>query len=315
MENKKLSEIRELVSSLDRLQERLGRLSQELREAKEEEHAFLHKLEKETEDVKSLQKESFSTLLFKFINKYEDKLEKEQQEMLEAKWEYDKRVQRVQELKKDKIKLQERIALLKTYEKEYQEELKKRETKLLLNKNSEAYLIYKNFELKEEELRSQLFEINEAISAGYRAQHTGETAEGLLGSARNWATYDAFTNGGLLSHMVKYDKIDSAQIEINRLQVQLQSFIRELEDVKDINLQGEFGIDNSTRTIDFWFDNIFTDLRVRNKIDSDSKKVLESIHHIKRIIDKLCQKRNTIEWNIAQLQEERQMFLAEYTGA
>ncbi len=314
MDNEKLNEIRQEIKNKKALQERLERAKVQLEEARREEEAFLHKLQKESKDVEVLQKESFSALLFKLISKYEDKLAKEQQEMLEAKWAYDQKVQYVKDVREDVAQLQERIALIRNDEEQYNEELKCREARLSLDKDSPFYATYDAFEKKENELGKQIFEINEALAEGKAARRIGETAESLLDSAHNWATYDAFAKGGILSHMAKYDKIDSAQEAINQLQNQLARFTRELKDVENIYLEGSFGIDTGTRVVDFWFDNIFTDLNVRSKIASDRDRVAELINRVENALHKLNEKKNSLSHELEQIKNQKEELLVKQMG-
>ncbi len=314
MDNQELNKIREEIRNKKALEERLDRAKVQLEEARQEEQAFLHKLQKESKDVEVLQKESFSALFYKLMSKYEDKLAKEQQEMLEAKWAYDQKVQYVKDVGENVNQLQARIALIKHYEEQYSEELKCREARLSLHKDSEAYLTFESFEKKEKELTKQIFEMNEALSEGRETRRIGETAESLLDSAYNWATYDAFANGGILSHMAKYDKIDSSQEAIYQLQNQLAKFTRELKDVENVYLEGSFGIDSGTRAIDFWFDNIFTDLNVRSKIASDRDRVGELMSRVEAIIHKLEEKKKRLSYEFQQIKSQKEEFLAEQMG-
>lgn len=76
-------------------------------------------------------------------------------------------------------------------------------------------------------------------------------------------------------------------MEFNQLNSHINDFKNEL---LDINIQGTFdalGIDSTTRTIDFWFDNIFTDLSVRDKIRSDMERLRQLCAKVNRTINKL----------------------------
>jgi len=54
-------------------------------------------------------------------------------------------------------------------------------------------------------------------------------------------------------------------------------------------------VDSATRAIDFWFDNIFTDLNVRDKIRGDMKQMEYLAGRIQNIIDRLEKNREEIK--------------------
>ena len=86
-----------------------------------------------------------------------------------------------------------------------------------------------------------------------------------LSKADNWSTWDIF-GGGLISDVMKHSHLDGAQKQIEMLQVLLRRAKNELEDVKiysDINVK----IDGFLRFADFFFDGLFADLTVKDKIE------------------------------------------------
>ncbi|MCA5894419.1 hypothetical protein LEP48_13835 [Isoptericola sp. NEAU-Y5] len=114
-------------------------------------------------------------------------------------------------------------------------------------------------------LRAQQVEIAEAQTAALRAQAALDAAAGHLRSADGWSTYDTFFDGGMLASMVKHDKLDRAAELLRQADAALQHLSVELGDLGERGVGG-VGIDGLTRTLDVWFDNIFTDWSVRNRI-------------------------------------------------
>lgn len=105
--------------------------------------------------------------------------------------------------------------------------------------------------------------------------------------------------------MAKYGHIDNAEAEFNRLSSNMKDLIRELKDVKITDIPGMSGIDPTTRAIDFWFDNIFTDLNVRTRIRNDKDKATRLVGSIDSIIRKLESNRLSIERQLAAIEQEK----------
>ncbi|MDF2521418.1 MAG: hypothetical protein K0R84_2046 [Clostridia bacterium] len=269
MEEKELVEIRDGLATLPELNKRLKRLNERISDAEQEVSVRERMLAEESNDVDRLERESLSAALFRFIGKYEEKMDKETQEMLAAKLNYDKAAGTLKEFNSERDELTARIAKLERAREAYKQELFNREQRIQNSIIGEAIIQYRQLESEREELTKQLFEIQEAQSAVYKVRATADNVMQHLESAEGWATYDAWTRGGIFSHMAKYDHIDNAQEEFNRLAVQLKEMHKELLDVdmlEDIEITE---ISGTTRAFDFWFDNIFTDLNVRDQISAN----------------------------------------------
>ena len=85
-------ELRDRILMLPSLEKRMKFMLDEIRKAEDDVSNLLRKYERESRDVERLQKDSFSAFLFRLIGKYEDKLEKEQREEINAKIDYDRAV-------------------------------------------------------------------------------------------------------------------------------------------------------------------------------------------------------------------------------
>ena len=287
MENVNLLEMRKNLAFLPTLKERIQILQGKIKAAENTVNGLLEKYKEESLDVERLQKNSISTLILKNFGRYEDKMEKESEEMLAAKLEYDKASVRVRELKKEKEESEKRLSLLLQEQRKYEEELGKREELIKSDNSSEVSLKYRELEAEQDALSRQLVEIEEAIRAGKRAMSTARSAMDHLDSAEGWATFDVWSKGGIISHLAKYNHVDSATDDFNRLNSQLEDLHKELQDLNLSGVASLDGIDSGTRTIDFWFDNIFTDLNVRERIRDDNDRVSGLFDKISGIVYKL----------------------------
>lgn len=287
MDKQKLIEMRNSLTMLPVLQQRIQKLEQRIADAEKDIKIILQKYNAEALDVEQMKKDSLSNTLLKLIKKYEGKLGRETQEMLAAKMEYDKASERVLDLNNERYELNTRISSLLDNKQVYEAELKEREDIVKNSITSKAYLIYKRLQEEREALGQQLVEIEEAKRAAYYVMSTAQSAIEHLQSAESWATYDIWARGGVISHMAKYNHIDNAQADFNRLSYQIMDLKKELADIKVLETTYKVGIDSTTRMFDFWFDNIFTDLNVRDKIRADKEEVSKLKLEIEGIIDKL----------------------------
>jgi hypothetical protein len=121
-------------------------------------------------------------------------------------------------------------------------------------------------------LRARSVQLEEADAAAREAHGALQETARHLGSAGSWATYDTFFGGGLVGDMVKHDKLDRAAALMRRADAALAHLGTELADV-GIGSVGEIGIGSMTRALDVWFDNIFSDWAVRDRIAQADDRV------------------------------------------
>jgi chromosome segregation ATPase len=258
-------ELRNRIQALPTLENKLSALQKELQTAQNEVSELLRQYERERGDVERLEKESLSTFLRKLVGRYEDKLDREQQEEISAKLNYDRAAARLDSLSRERDSLNTRISDLRAEERQYQAELEQRRSwvKGLAGEPAERYA---KLERERNAIMAQFTEIEEAKRAASRAKATALNARKSLDSAQGWATFDAFTRGGIISHMAKYSHIDEAEQSFSVLSSQLRDLKTELSDVNGMSVDGLSEISGVQRAVDFWFDNIFTDLSVRGQI-------------------------------------------------
>jgi chromosome segregation ATPase len=305
MEKKTLIEIKNKLIKLPLLQDRLEKLQDEISEAENNVQLLLDKYEKETLDVENLKKDSLSVTILKFVGKYEGKVTKETEEMLTAKLEYDRAIGRVNELNNEKDSLTNRIAKLSKERELYEKELKRRE-ELIKNKSANAVSEkYLKLEAEQNLLTRQIVETDEAIKAAKKVIDTANCTIKNLDSAEEWATYDAWTRGGIFSYLAKYDHIDEAQENANRLQSQIKDLQKELKDIDNIGDVSFYGIDSTTRAMDLWFDNIFTDMAVRDRIRDDNKRLRNLRDEIDKIVVSLEKSKAQLSQEILDIEDKK----------
>lgn len=302
MDNKTLIEIRNRLAMMPALKERMDKLRARIKEAENEVKSLSAKFEAESLDVEQMKAESLSVYILKMIGRYEGKLNKETEQMLAAKMEYDKASEKVKELHLQRGETEERLAALNQEKQVYEAELNKREEMIRNNVTSEASIKYRELEAAQELLSRQLVETDEALRAANRVISTADNAMEHLESAEKWATYDVWLKGGLLSHMAKYEHIDNAEESFNRLSSQMDDLQRELSDISIPGTPSFSGVDSTTRAVDFWFDNIFTDLSVRDRIRDDSEQLSTLRNQVCGVISKLKGNKSVIHQKLQDIE-------------
>jgi len=155
------------------------------------------------------------------------------------------------------------------------------------------------------ELDAEDHEGREAFEAGQRARGLLLQARDLLGGARSWSTWDTFGGGGLFSDMMKYDKLDQVASVLRAADEALGHFSRELADVRLAGVAA-VNLDGMTRAFDVFFDNIFSDLAVRSRIQDAEARVAHALVSVERTMQALSERGRDIGAERAGLARERE---------
>lgn len=129
-------------------------------------------------------------------------------------------------------------------------------------------------------------ELMEAREASNEVIELLDLAISKLKSAKNWGIWDIM-GGGLISNLIKRNKITSVNQLIQELNIAMKRLMGELD---DIDMKALYGLSETTWDLffDIGFDNIFTDVRVQREISSILKKLeslKERIIHIRSEVD------------------------------
>ncbi|MGH3488131.1 MAG: hypothetical protein ACRDP8_09510 [Actinopolymorphaceae bacterium] len=151
-------------------------------------------------------------------------------------------------------------------------------------------------------------ETTEAYAAGEAALALVEQAVQLLGKAESWSTFDTFLGGGLLTDAMKYQRMDEAADLLHRADVALGQFSRELADV-GIGAVGGVQVDGMTRTFDVFFDNIFSDLAVRSRIQDARRQAETARDAVRQALSQLEKTSRDIADQLADLGTRRARLL------
>lgn len=125
-------------------------------------------------------------------------------------------------------------------------------------------------------------EIREAIDAGETALISLREAQAQLNSAKNWGIFDMF-GGGFFSSMIKRSKMNDAVYCMERAKQDLIKLQKELKDIQvpmDLRLE----VSEFLSFADIFFDNIFVDYMVQNKIAEARAQIDDAVFRVESIL-------------------------------
>ena len=257
---------------------------------------------KEQEDVEKLEGRSLANYFYQVIGKLDDKLDQERKEAYAAKVKLDAAERELAGIESDIKEIQEQITDVLVAETRYKDalELKRRQLKDSGTQVADQIL---SMEERIAALQAQKQEIREAISAGYSARSTADRILSELEDADGWNTWDILGGGGIITHMAKHSHLDEAQDLVQELQSQLRRFKTELADIQ-ISANMQVNIDGFLRFADYFFDGLFADWAVGDKISQSMNSVSSTKSQISRTLDKLNEMEKAADRGIASLKQQ-----------
>lgn len=280
-----LFDLQQKVAMKPALEAKLRELQEQRREYDREVISLRVAFRKEQEDVEKLEGRSLANYFFQVVGKLDEKLDKERKEAYAAKVKLDAAERELTGIEADISDIQSQLSEIRIAEAQYKEELEKKRTALKASGTAAADQIL-DIEQKIAAFEAQKREIKEAISAGYSARGTADRVLSELESADGWNTWDMFGGGGLITHMAKHSHLDEAQDLVSDLQSKLRHFKTELADIR-ITANMQVNIDGFLRFADYFFDGLFADWAVGDKINQSMNSVSSTKSQISRTLDKL----------------------------
>ena len=238
----------------------------------------------EQADVDRLEGHSLAAFFYGVVGKMDEKLTKERREAYAARVKYDAAARELSGLEAELLEREAEQRTLSGCESRYAQALRARGEALKAAGGAVGAEILK-LEARLAELESQRRELREAVSAGEAARNTADAILSSLGSAEGWATWD-LVGGGLISDLAKHGHLDDAQQMVEQLQVQLRRFKTELADVT-IQADLQISIDGFLRFADYFFDGLFADWMVLDRIGQSQSQTQETRNQIQLVLDRL----------------------------
>lgn len=264
---------------------------------------------KEQEDVDKLEGRSLAAYFYYVIGKKNEKLDKEREEAYAARVKLDAAERELSAVKSEIASVRSRLGELYGCENAYSRALESRREEIKASSSPEAEEL---LQLEEQiaHHESQQKEIGEAILAGNAAFTIAEKILSELDSADGWNTWDMFGGGGLITHMAKHGHLDDAQELVETLQDKLRSFKTELADVS-INADMQVNIDGFLRFADYFFDGLFADWAVADRISESMSAVQKTKDQIGRLVDKLSKMKEEAERREKRLRDRADAIVVE----
>ena len=254
---------------------------------------------KEQLDVDKLEGKTFKALFAILAGTKEEKLSQERQEAYAAAMKYDAAQRDLQGIMHDLEVCKIELEKIEGSEEEYEHLLEERKNSLKQEASRRAKEVI-ILEKQMEDLSHEIVELEEALDVGYRAFDLIETILKELNEAYNWAETDVFMDNFWVD-MQKHEHIHTAQDLIQDLRDELRRFKTELADVSiegDIQIE----IDDFSEFADCFFDNIFMDWEIRDKItnsmsqaDDTRSQIVGTINLLKDMRDKRMKSRIELE--------------------
>ena len=152
-------------------------------------------------------------------------------------------------------------------------------------------------------LVSEVKELSEALQAGRDVLFSLEEVLDSLESAKNWGTWDMF-GGGFLSTALKHNRIDRARDGIHDVQAKLNSFERELADVRE-RIELKIDIGEFETFADFFFDGLIVDWVVQSKIVESLERSRNAKDVLMRVVEELETLEGKAQDTLNDLQKKR----------
>ena len=268
--DRELFELKEKIMRKNKVEAMLESLKAELDQLKKERDKLRKCAEKEQADVDRLERLSLTSLLYAAINKKTEKLDKEKAEAYAAAVKLRSKEMQIENAERYAQTLKAELETLSDVEARYNEAFAKKSEVL---KTARPELASKITYIEERlgSIAAQEREVQEALDAGNEALALIPSIEYELGSARSLATFDLFSRS-ILADLAKHSHLDKCQSLIYELQMLLNRYRTELADIQ-IQAELRVQIDGFLRFADFFFDGLFADITVLDKIEQSQKQV------------------------------------------
>ena len=297
-----LYELHQKVALKPSLEAKLRELQNQRREFDREVISLRVVFRQEQEDVEKLEGRSLANYFFQVVGKLDEKLDQERKEAYAAKVKLDAAELELAGIESDISEIQGQLHEIRVAEAQYKDELERKRATLRASGTATGDQIIE-LEQRIAAMEAQKREIREAISAGYSASGTADRILSELNSADGRNTWDMFGGGGIITHMAKHSHLDSAQDLASELQSKFRRFKTELADIQ-ITANMQVNVDGFLRFADYFFDGLFADWAVGDRINQSMNSVSSTKSQISRTLDKLSSMEKAADSEIARLKLE-----------
>ncbi len=302
-DNKQLQQLQEKVSQKKRLEAKWRELQSQHEDLSNRVQELKTVMGNEQADVDRLERTSLTSVFYAVIGQKEDMLDKEKAEAYAAKVKYDSAVQELNLIANDIHQIEIQLREFSQCEQQYESQLQEKDRAIKASGSLDAeYILQLEEQITTQKI--QKVEIREAIAAGSRALRSADYILSSLDAAQNWGTWDLL-GGGLISTLAKHSSLDEAQDEVQQLQTELRRFKTELADVT-IHTDMQVNVDGFLRFADYFFDGLFADWAVLDKISQSQSSVQTTKNQIESVLSMLRSMEDTVDQTIKKLEDEKE---------
>ena len=298
-----LKELQQMIASKPSLEAKLRELERQRAEYDRRVVSLRVAFREEQADVEKLEGRSLANYFFQVVGKLDDKLTKERQEAYAARVKLDAAERELAAIDGDIQDLYARLSDVRRAQEQYDAAILQKHIDVRDSNTTEGERL-REMDAALASLEAYRKEIREAINAGSSAQATADRILGELESADNWNTWDMFGGGGMITHMAKHSHLDQAQDLTEELQQKLRRFKTELADIQ-ITADSQVNIDGFLRFADYFFDGLFVDWSVGNRIKQSRTSISDTRKQITRTLDQLNAMEQETLRQIERIQKEQ----------
>jgi hypothetical protein len=241
----------------------------------------------------------------------DDALAREKAEAEAAGYKVAQAQQRLESVRAELARLQDRLAQLAGGPQAYADALAAKEQFLTHSADPRGARL---LALADERGRL-IAELNEL----YRARDDAGTAvqaladvQDRLGTAANWSTFDTYLDHGMIANAIKHDRIDEAAQAADVADQRLAALRTDLADLGGYEPTApRLEISGGFKFADIFFNNIFTDLAVGRQIRDAQDNVDRSVQQVQALRDRLEYQIGTVTERLGAMDAERQQLLTQ----
>lgn len=143
-------------------------------------------------------------------------------------------------------------------------------------------------------MNTQIVEINQASVAGKQVLDQIDLIQNKLSRAKTWGFIDLFSDSGLLTTILKHNKLHEAQDSVEVLKEKIKCFNSELQDIKVNEQINSVMMSKGIIIADWLIDGLVIDVVTLSRI-SDSQS---EINKLKSEVEGVLKKLDTIKQNL-----------------
>ncbi|MDE1548206.1 hypothetical protein [Jeotgalibaca caeni] len=247
----------------------------------------LSRVEKKSDYLERLQKESFSNTVMKLFGTYEDVLNRESEETLRAKLEFDKAYALKVAAQRKLIDLDEEMEEKKNRMRSVKEHL--------LRRNPELENVVSERDQVLVQLQYEYVQTVEAEEAAYQLLESIGDILVTLDSSEAISGWDKIMEIDVLLNFMKRDQLDAAEARLLDLERKVQAFERELHDLHYIYENQYAEVTAARPAIEAFITDLFSDWSTKKTIEKNLQQLKALEQNVLTVMELLITQKRDLE--------------------